>query len=168
MTASSDTPPTSPCKGEVDREAGGRGSASRFSRTAGMTSKARRLRRIPTEAEKSLWKALRRDQIRGVSFRRQHPIGRYVLDFYCPSARLAIEVDGGQHASGQQKESDLSRDQWLAAQGIRILRFWNNDVLSNLEGVLQTIIVDLEKTPSRRAERADLPLSGGGDRSDSP
>jgi very-short-patch-repair endonuclease len=132
-----------------------------------MTPKARQLRRIPTEAEKALWKALRRDQL-GVSFRRQHPIGRYVLDFYCPSVGLAIEVDGGQHAAGPQKEIDLRRDQWLSANGVRMLRFWNNEVLSNLQGVLQTIVMDLEKTPSRRATRADLPLSGGGDKSDMP
>jgi very-short-patch-repair endonuclease len=167
VTAPRDTPPTSPCKGEVAREAGGRGSSPRFSRTAGMTSKARELRRIPTEAEKALWKALRRDQL-GASFRRQHPIGRYVLDFYCPVAGLAIEVDGGQHAAGRQKEVDLRRDQWLSANGVRMLRFWNNEVLSNLQGVLQTIVTDLKKTPSRRAERADLPLSGGGDRTETP
>jgi very-short-patch-repair endonuclease len=133
-----------------------------------MTPKARQLRQTPTEAEKILWKALRRNQIGGVSFRRQHPIGRYVLDFYCPSAGLAIEVDGGQHAAGQQKEIDLRRDQWLAANGVRMLRFWNNEVLSNLQGVLQTIVMDLEKTPSRREERADLPLSWGGDRTKTP
>jgi very-short-patch-repair endonuclease len=167
VSAQRGTPPTSPCKGEVDREAVGRGSSLRFSRAAGMTSKARELRKIPTEAEKVLWKALRRDQL-GVSFRRQHPIGRYVLDFYCPSAGLAIEVDGGQHAAGHQKDIDHRRDQWLSADGIRMLRFWNNEVLSNLEGVLQTIVMELKKTPSRRAERADLPLSGGGDRNDTP
>jgi very-short-patch-repair endonuclease len=133
-----------------------------------MTPKARQLRRIPTEAEKVLWKALRRDQL-GVSFRRQHPIGRYVLDFYCPSVGLAIEVDGGQHAAGHQKESDLRRDQWLSANGVRMLRFWNNEVLSNLQGVLQTIVMDLEKkTPSRRAVRADLPLLGGDDGNETP
>jgi very-short-patch-repair endonuclease len=168
VTAPSDKPPTSPCKGEVDREAGGRGSALRFSRTAGMTSKARQLRQIPTEAEKALWKALRRNQLCGVSFRRQHPIGRYVLDFYCASAGLAIEVDGGQHAEGSQREIDRRRDQWLSANGIRMLRFWNNEVLSNLQGVLQTIVMELEKTPSRREERADLPLPGGGYRTETP
>jgi very-short-patch-repair endonuclease len=161
-------PPTSPYQGEVDREAGGRGSSLRFRRKAGMTPKARELRRTPTEAEKALWKALRRDQL-GVSFRRQHPIGRYVLDFYCPSAGLAIEVDGGQHAAAQQKESDLRRDQWLSANGVRMRRFWNNEVLSNLQGVLQTIAMDLEKkTPSRREDRADLPLLGGGDQTETP
>jgi very-short-patch-repair endonuclease len=140
----------------------------RFNRTAGMTAKARHLRQIPTEVEKTLWKALRRNQLCGVSFRRQHPIGRYVLDFYCASAGLAIEVDGGQHAEGSQREIDRRRDQWLSANGIRMLRFWNNEVLSNLRGVLQTIVVELEKTPSRREERADLPLPGGGDRTETP
>jgi very-short-patch-repair endonuclease len=140
----------------------------RFTRTAGMTAKARHLRQIPTEVEKTLWKALRRNQLCGVSFRRQHPIRRYVLDSYCASAGLAIEVDGGQHAEGSQREIDRRRDQWLSANGIRMLRFWNNEVLSNLRGVLQTIVVELEKTPSRREERADLPLPGGGDRTETP
>jgi very-short-patch-repair endonuclease len=167
VTSSTDKKPTSPWKGEVDREAGGRGSSLRFSRTAGMTAKARELRKIPTEAEKALWKALRRDQL-GVSFRRQHPIGRYVLDFYCASVGLAVEVDGGQHAEGSQRENDRRRDQWLSANGIRMLRFWNNEVLSNLQGVLQTIVMELKKTPSRREERADLPLPGGGDRTEIP
>ena len=69
----------------------------------------------------------------------------------------------------EQKEIDLRRDQWLSANGVRMLRFWNNEVLSNLQGVLQTIVMELEKkTPSRREERADLPLSGGGDGTDTP
>lgn len=162
MSATSDRFPTSPCKGEVDREAGGRG--SRFARTEAMTSRARKLRELPTDAEQILWKALRRNQLHGASFRRQHPVGPYVLDFYCSAARLAVEVDGGQHASGMVKKRDERRDRWLSAKNIRMLRFWNNDVLSNLEGVLQTIsaALNLDKTPSRREECADLPLSGGG------
>lgn len=170
MSAGGNGASTSPCKGEVDRAAGGRGSASRFSRTKSMTAKARGLRQKPTDAELALWKALRRGQLREAAFRRQHPIGRYVLDFYCAACRLAIEVDGGQHASKDARRSDRVRSHWLTSNGVCVLRFWNNEVLSNLQGVLEVIALKIdalaltyEKTPSRREARADLPLSGGGE-----
>ncbi len=131
-----------------------------------MTAKARRLRHMPTIAEQTLWKALRRNQLHKISFRRQHPIGPYVLDFYCPSKRIAIEVDGGQHATDTGQAHDQRREHWLSAKGIRILQFWNNEVLLNLNGVLQTICHALDQTPSRRNERADLPLAGGGDQTE--
>lgn len=160
MTAPSDTRPTSPCKGEVDREAGGRG--SRFSRTRAVTARARNLRSNMTDAEARMWRALRRDQLNGLHFRRQHPIGPFTVDFYCPSLRLAVEVDGGQHAE-LVKQADDSRTHWLADKGIVVVRYWNNDVLSNLEGVLSDLLrhaeglAQAEKTPS-----PTLPLSGGG------
>ena len=160
MTAPSDTHDTSPCKGEVDREAGGRG--SRFSRTRAVTARARNLRSNMTDAEARLWRALRRDQLNGLHFRRQHPIGPFTVDFYCPSLRLAVEVDGGQHAE-QVKQADDRRTAWLADKGIVVVRYWNNDVLSNLEGVLSDLLrhaerlAQAEKTPS-----PTLPLSGGG------
>lgn len=164
-------PLTSPSQGEVGRAAAGRGSTSRFVRTPDMTIKARRLRHAPTDAEQALWKALRRKALYGASFRRQHPVGPYyVLDFYCPSARLAVEIDGGQHALPEAQAHDRRRDAWLAGKNIRMLRFWNNEVSSNLDGVLQTIVtaLNLGTTPSRRTTRADLPLAGGGDRSKRP
>jgi very-short-patch-repair endonuclease len=135
-----------------------------------MTVKARKLRATPTDVEQTLWKSLRRTQLRGIAFRRQHPVGPYVLDFYCSSARLAIEVDGGQHAAGVTKERDLRRDRWLSSKGIKMLRFWNNEVSANLDGVLQAICtaLDSNETPSRRKKSADLPLSGGGDRGERP
>jgi very-short-patch-repair endonuclease len=111
-----------------------------------------------------LWHRLRNRQL-GVDFRRQHPGGSYVLDFYCPALRLAIELDGGQHALALQR--DARRDAWFEERGVTLLRFWNSDVTVNLEGVLETIaakISELEEinvTPTRRW-RADLPLSGGG------
>jgi very-short-patch-repair endonuclease len=158
--------PTSPCKGEVDGEAGGRGSlpGPRFSRSAAMTSRARKLRKDLTEAEKKLWRALRRDQIGGLSFRRQHPIGPYVLDFYCPELGLAIEVDGGQHGYLSKHIDDERRSRWLSTQNVQVIRFWNNDVMQNLDGVLSEIVLvaqiacnrDLTPTPT-------LPLSGGGE-----
>jgi very-short-patch-repair endonuclease len=123
-----------------------------------MTSRARGLRGNATDAETRLWHALRRDQIHDLHFRRQHPIGLYTLDFYCPSLKLAVEVDGGQHAE-QRKQADERRVRWLANSGIVVIRYWNNDVLQNLEGVLTDLLTKIEQrvTPS-----PTLPLSGGG------
>ena len=86
---------------------------------------ARRLRRNPTDAEKRLWSKLRHKQLSGHRFRRQVPIGPYIVDFACLGARLIVEVDGGQHAN--QIERDNARTAWLGGQGFRVLRFWNND-----------------------------------------
>jgi len=152
--------PTSPCKGEVAAAGGGRGSSSRFSHRPEMTERARRLRRNLTDVERKLWQRLRRDQLNGLNFRRQHPVGPYVLDFYCPSIRLAIELDGGQHTFDRQRRHDERRTRWLEANGIKLLRFWNNDVTDNLSGVLESIALTAsELTPS-----PTLPLSGGGGR----
>jgi len=74
-----------------------------------------------------------------MKFRRQHPVGNYILDFYCEEARLAIELDGGQHAGDERIHYDAIREAYLYSQGIRILRFWNNDIFNNLEEVLETI-----------------------------
>ena len=97
--------------------------------------RARKLRNNLTEAEKYLWYMLRLKGL-GVKFRRQAVIGRYIVDFVCYERKLIIEVDGGQHADS---ECDKERDQWLGGQGFEILRFWNNDVLKNREGVMQKI-----------------------------
>jgi very-short-patch-repair endonuclease len=96
---------------------------------------ARRLRASLTEAETRLWSRLRRKQLDGFRFRRQQPIGRYVVDFFCPEAKLIIEVDGGQHA-----DESPTRETWLSGRGYRVLRFWNNDVLANTDGVLEEIL----------------------------
>ena len=160
MTAPHDKLPTSPCKGEVDREAGGRG--SRFSRTRAITARARNLRGNMTDAEARLWHALRRDQLNGLHFRRQHPVGPFTLDFYCPSLRLAVEVDGGQHAE-QVKQADDRRTRWLGEKGVVVVRYWNNDVLSNLEGVLSDLLAKVESLAQAAATPSPtLPLSGGG------
>ncbi len=98
---------------------------------------ARRLRKEMTDAERKLWAVLRGSRLDGYKFRRQHPLGRYVLDFFCEQRGLVIELDGGQH--GDQIERDNFRTAWLEAQGCRVLRFWNDDVLVNLPGVLQKI-----------------------------
>jgi very-short-patch-repair endonuclease len=98
---------------------------------------ARTLRRNPTDAEQRLWSRLRGRQLDGCRFRRQTPLGPYVVDFACLAARLVIEVDGGQHS--WRAEKDAARRSWLEVNGFHVLRFWNNEVLGNLEGVLETI-----------------------------
>ena len=103
--------------------------------TALQTTRARSLRDSQTEAEKRLWYALRDRRLCGLKFRRQVPLGPYIADFYCPAARLIVEADGGHH----NMASDAFRDGWMAAQGIITLRFWNSDILQNLQGVLATI-----------------------------
>ncbi|MCI0673590.1 MAG: endonuclease domain-containing protein, partial [Myxococcaceae bacterium] len=100
---------------------------------------ARDLRAHLTNAEHALWACIRRKQLRGFRFRRQHPVAQYVLDFYCPAARLAVEVDGGQHGTDGGRARDAARAAFLGGQGIRVLRFWNSDVQANLEGVLVRI-----------------------------
>ena len=151
---------TSPGKGGVGLVAAGRGSkTSRFSRTVLVTKRAQRLRKNSTDAENKLWHAVRRSQIGGLSFRRQHPIGAYVVDFCCPTVGLAIELDGGQHNTEIGRASDERRTRWLASKGISLLRFWNNDVFSNFDGVVGAV----EALRSRRATPSlILPLSGGG------
>lgn len=98
-----------------------------------------------TEAERCLWRAIRGRQLLGCRFRRQHPIGPYITDFACVDQALVIELDGGQHQD--QLEYDHQRSLFLAARSWRVLRFWNNDVLSNLDGVLATIVDALGTLP---------------------
>src|SRR5690348_6938398 len=119
-----------------------------------MTSKiVRRLRRDMTHAERVLWRLLRDRRLSGIKFRRQQPIDSYVVDFVCFSHRLVIEVDGGQHAAVDTYE--LRRTAHLERGGFRILRFWNNEVLENPEGVWEAIRQALsELTPSPRPSPA--------------
>jgi very-short-patch-repair endonuclease len=105
---------------------------------------ARKLRTTPTDAEIRLWSRLRRKQLEGYRFRRQQPMGPFVVDFFCPEAKLIVEVDGGQHA---ESASDERRTSWLEANGYRVVRFWNNDVLANTEGVLMRILEALRAGP---------------------
>jgi very-short-patch-repair endonuclease len=102
-------------------------------------SRARLLRANPTDAEQALWRHLRMKQIGGHRFRHQHPIGPYVVDFVCLKSRLIVEVDGGQHNLPGQIGSDEKRTAFLERAGYRVLRFWNNEVLGNPQGVLQSI-----------------------------
>jgi len=97
----------------------------------------RALRRLQTDAEKKLWSILRNKRIRDLKFFRQYSVGNYILDFYCPKIRLAIEADGGQHV---ENDYDEKRTAYLKKQNIFVLRFWNNDILNNLDGVYAKIL----------------------------
>ena len=101
------------------------------------TNIARILRKGSTNAEKLLWQQLRGRQLEGYKFGRQQPIGPYIVDFVNFEKRIVIELDGGQHAI--KKDSDKNRDAWLKAEGFKVLRFWNNDIFQNLEGILEVI-----------------------------
>ncbi|HEY2707415.1 MAG TPA: endonuclease domain-containing protein [Caulobacteraceae bacterium] len=101
---------------------------------------ARRLRREMTPPEARLWMALRRKVADGLKFRRQHPVGPYVLDFYCDGAKLAVEVDGFAHLTGDHPERDSRRDAWLAARGVRTLRIDAREVRDELDGVVGLIV----------------------------
>ncbi len=103
---------------------------------------SRKLRSELTEAETHLWQHLKARQVCDKKFRRQHPVGNYILDFACIEARLAIEVDGGQHSEMQSQ--DNLRTAWLETQGWKVLRFWNNEVLQNIEGVLEKVLKTLK------------------------
>ena len=98
---------------------------------------AKKLRKNSTPAENLLWSHLRAEQLEGLKFRRQQLIGNYIIDFVCFEKKIVIEVDGGQHSI--EKEKDNIRDEWLKGQGFKVLRFWNNEVLMNIEGVLEVI-----------------------------
>ena len=102
---------------------------------------ARRLRSAMTDAEQRLWYHLRGRRFVGAKFRRQMPLGKYIVDFVCLEQRLVLELDGGQHA--EQTSADQVRDEWLQACGFRVLRFWNNEVMDNLPGVLARIAREL-------------------------
>jgi very-short-patch-repair endonuclease len=102
------------------------------------------LRRHPTDAEKKLWRHLRNRQISGAKFRRQQPFGPYILDFYCAESKLAIELDGGQHSKLKGAAQDKQRDEYLKEEGVTVLRFWNNQLLCEFEGVIEMICTTLE------------------------
>ncbi|HET6784220.1 MAG TPA: DUF559 domain-containing protein [Pseudoxanthomonas sp.] len=101
-------------------------------------SHAKRMRHSPADAEIRLWRNLRAGRLAGCKFRRQQPLGRYIVDFVCFEERLVIEVDGGQHLDAQL--SDASRTEWLESEGFRVLRFWNDDVLLRNSLVLEEIL----------------------------
>jgi very-short-patch-repair endonuclease len=101
-----------------------------------MRDRARTMRREPTEVERRLWQILRGRRLSGFKFRRQMPLGPYIVDFVCLAQKLVIEVDGGQHADDAR---DMIRDAWFRSRGFRVLRFWNAEVMGNSDGVLHAI-----------------------------
>jgi very-short-patch-repair endonuclease len=113
---------------------------------------ARVLRRNATQAERIMWRLLRDRRFGGVKFRRQMPVGPFIADFASIEHRLVVELDGGQHADSA---TDVRRDRFLKADGWRVVRFWNNEVMTNREGVLEVIEIALTLTPtlSRKRER---------------
>jgi very-short-patch-repair endonuclease len=111
-----------------------------------LTQRARALRRNMTHAERTFWGRVRRGQIHGRRFRRQHPIGDYIVDFVCPKAKLVIEIDGGRHALNAER--DAARTRQLLAAGYRVLRFWNNDVLSQIDAVIEVVATACVPSPS--------------------
>ena len=112
---------------------------------------ARRLRREQTEWEHSLWERLRRRQLDGFKFRRQHPIGPFFADFFCPEARLIVEIDGSQHAN--ELARDNSRTDLLRDAGYDVLRFWNHEISSDIDSVVQRIADALELSCATRGKR---------------
>jgi very-short-patch-repair endonuclease len=116
------------------------------------TRLARSLRHRSTRAESVVWLALRDRRLGGFKFARQHPIGPYVVDFVCRERRLIVEVDGGQHADNA---ADQAREGYLASLGYSVVRFWNGDVLQNMEGVLAVLKSALERALSPRAGRGN-------------
>lgn len=107
---------------------------------------ARRLRHELTDTERLLWRELRAHRFQGFKFRRQQPLGDYIVDFICFEQKLIIELDGGQHA--EAREYDRQRDAWLQERGYQVLRFWNNEVTGNLEGVLERVLMACGHHPS--------------------
>jgi very-short-patch-repair endonuclease len=123
--------------------------------TKGNSDFARRLRRNQTDAERVLWFRLRDRRLAGLKFKRQVPVDRYVVDFLCTDGKLIIEIDGGQH--DQQRERDNIRTATLEAMGYLVLRFWNNDVMQNAEGVLQDILSTVSQARSDPPHPNPLP-----------
>ena len=121
----------------------------------GLTGVARKLRKDSTDTEQRLWGHLRNRQIEGFKFRRQQPVGRYVVDFVNLERKVIIELDGGQH---NLVPGDKVRDKWLRAEGYKVLRFWNNQIFDHLEGVLETIrnaLLTPHPDPLPQGERGD-------------
>lgn len=119
---------------------------NRVDRNATLHTFARTLRQNMTDAEQRLWYALRGKQMNGIKFRRQHVIGKYIVDFVSISHKLVVELDGGQHAAAQQ-DYDARRSAYLHSQGYRVLRFWNHDVLQHTAEVVENIMMHCQITP---------------------
>ncbi|MDD1517473.1 MULTISPECIES: endonuclease domain-containing protein [Bradyrhizobium] len=115
---------------------------------------AKELRANTTPHERILWRALKELPMDGSHFRRQAPIGPYVVDFFCPAKRLIIELDGGHHNEDHTDTRDLERQRWLEHEGYRVIRFWNSEITTDLTAVMERIYVELYG--SREAEATPL------------
>jgi very-short-patch-repair endonuclease len=120
-----------------------------FLRSPKVAASAKTLRANMTDAERKLWYYLRAHRFEGLGFRRQVPVGPYVADFLCEELRVIVEVDGGQHS--ERSHEDEERTAWLNARGYRVIRFWNNDVMGNMEGVWEALSGELRKILALRA-----------------
>ncbi|PTQ67715.1 endonuclease domain-containing protein [Pseudomonas sp. GV071] len=128
-----------------------------------LRERAKGLRGEATEAERGMWYRLRDRRFMGLKFRRQVPLGRYIVDFLCSEMKLIVELDGGQHM--EQAAYDQCRTQWLEGQGYRVLRFWNDQVLLEMEAVLESMQTWLEQQ-ERPSPPAPLPQAGEGRQAD--
>jgi very-short-patch-repair endonuclease len=113
---------------------------------------AKRLRANTTPHERKLWRALKELPVEGTHFRRQAPVGPYVVDFLCPAARLIIELDGGHHNEDEMARRDRERERWLEQEGYRIVRFWNSEITGDLTAVLERIYVELHGSRDAKVE----------------
>lgn len=127
-----------------------------------LKQRSRELRNNMTDAEKLLWSKIRNKQIRNLQFYRQKPVGNYIVDFYCPTAKLIIEVDGGQHYEAEQQGYDRVRDDFLNSLGFDVLRFSNLDVLKNIEGAVEVIEERLGKSTRKSPCGPSRPSAGTG------
>ncbi|GJL49690.1 MAG: hypothetical protein NPIRA01_09170 [Nitrospirales bacterium] len=116
---------------------------------------AKRLRRDQTDAEQKIWLRLRARQLSGENFRRQHPVGRYIVDFCCVEKKVIVELDGGQHA--EQEQDDQQRTEYLKTQGYRVLRFWNHDALEKTDDVLEELVRAIDRSDSSHSHPSPLP-----------
>ncbi len=153
-TENSANSPSSPLEGE-DRGEGEKEVNTEDKR------RARQLRRDATHAEKELWRRLRNRKLAGIKFRRQQPLGSYVLDFFCAEKKLNVEVDGGQHDLPENRNHDERRAVFLKEQGVKTLRFWNSQIRENMPAVLERIRAELVDAPHlgplpRRVEGENL------------
>ena len=110
-----------------------------------LKQRRRRLRRNQTDSERALWAKVRNKQFFGIKFFRQYGIGPYIIDFYCPTVKLAVELDGGHHSQSDNREYDAARSEYLKTQGIDVMRFWDNEVLLDIQSVLSKLA--LKVTP---------------------
>ncbi|MFL5174933.1 MAG: endonuclease domain-containing protein [Microvirga sp.] len=166
-----DAPPQARPSADSATPTRGEGELRRKALSSGQLSAARRMRRELTPAERKLWHALRAHRFQDLHIRRQVPMGRYIADFACHANRVVIEVDGEQHGFDQPASRDRARDAWFTSQGYQVLRFWNGQVLYEMESVLDTIYARVFQNaqPDRSSAAAPSPpLWGRADSGDSP